>query len=253
MKEETLNTKYGIMKLLVSNYPNRNKTIVLLHGWGMKKETFLLLAEKLKGFNIIICDFLGFGESDEPCIPLTINDYVECVRQLIEEYSRSKYLYLLGHSFGGRVAIAYSSKYNVQKVFLVNAKAFKNKTIKHKAKIIKYKMIKNFYRLFSKQKYYDYIRDKGSSDYKALSNVMKKTFVNIVNYDLGKSLKKIQSNVVIMGSINDNVVTYEETLKIHKLLKNSKLYPFYNSKHFSYIDEESKVINIINREVRGDI
>ena len=253
MNEETLKTKYGQMKVLVSNYPNRKNTIVLLHGWGMKKETFLPLAEKLKGFNYIICDFLGFGESEEPNIPLTLNDYVECVREVIKEYNVTNNLYLVGHSFGGRVAIAYCTKYEVTKVFLVNAKAFKNKTIKHKIKIMRYKLIKRFYKIFNKRKYNEYIKDKGSSDYKALSNVMKKTFVNIVNFDLKKHLKKIKCDVVVLGSINDTIVTYDETVKIHKLIKNSKLYPFFCSGHFSYIDEERKVINIINREVRGDI
>ena len=127
-----------------------------------------------------------------------------------------------------------------------------DRKIKHKVKILKYKLVKNFLRIFNKQKYENYIKDKGSSDYKGLTGVMKKTFVNIVNYDLKKCLKKIKCDVVVIGSIKDNVVLYDETLKIQKILKSSKLYPFYNSGHFSYIDEENKLVNIINREVRGD-
>ena len=252
MREETVKTNYGNMKLLISDNFKDKKTIILLHGWGMNKETFLKICNRLKGFNYIICDFLGFGSSDDPIKPLTINDYVETVKMIIDKYPTKKYLYLLGHSFGGRVAIAYASKYEVRKVFLVNAKAFKNRKIKHKVKILKYKLVKNFLRIFNKQKYENYIKDKGSSDYKGLTGVMKKTFVNIVNYDLKKCLKKIKCAVVVIGSIKDNVVLYDETLKIQKILKSSKLYPFYNSGHFSYIDEENKLVNIINREVRGD-
>ena len=117
MREETVKTNYGNMKLLISDNFKDKKTIILLHGWGMNKETFLKICNRLKGFNCIICDFLGFGSSDDPIKPLTINDYVETVKMIIDKYPTKKYLYLLGHSFGGRVAIAYASKYEVRKVF----------------------------------------------------------------------------------------------------------------------------------------
>lgn len=245
MKEKSIQTKYGKIVYKVSE-TNYHDTICLLHGFGMEMSTFDNLISKLKNVNIIVIDFLGFGKSSEPLFPLSIDDYVESINMILSNVNN---LYLLGHSFGGRIAIKYSEKYKVKKVFLVNAKAFKNKNLLFRLKIIKYKIVKIILYLVNKNKFNEYIKNKGSSDYINLSDCMKKTFVRIVNEDLKTSLKKIENEVVVMGSINDSIVDYKETLKIYKFLKKGKLYPFYFSNHFSYIEEETKVLNIIYDEM----
>lgn len=250
MKESIIKSKYGSLYCKASNDFTKERTLVLLHGFGMNLDTFTNLENKINDFNIITYDFPGFGRSSEPTKTFTIKDYSDSLQIVLDYYGEKNNIYLLGHSFGGRVAIYYSSYNKVNKVFLVNAKAFKNKSIKYKLKILKYKIIKYTLFAISKKRYLNYISSKGSSDYKMLSNNMKKTFVKIVNYDLKKHLKKIKCEVIVIGSVNDEIVNYDETLKIYKYIKKAKLYPFFNSNHFSYIEEESKLLRILNKETK---
>jgi len=249
MKEKYISVKYGKVFLRIDNETVTEKSLIFLHGFGMDLSTFDNLVKQFTDFKVIRFDFLGFGKSSDPVKPIGIKEYGELLDEVVKRYCGESKIYLLGHSFGGRVCIYYASKNKVEKVFLVNAKALKNKSIKHKIGIIKYKIKKNFLKLFNKNKYIDYIRKNGSRDYKMLNDVMKKSFVKVVNYDLKRKLKRIKNDVIIIGSLFDKEVKYEETLLINKYIKNSKLYPCYNSGHFTYIQEEAKIINIIRREL----
>lgn len=248
MIESYFKTNFGLMyyKSIVSDQNLEN--MILLHGWGMRSETFNSIAEKLKNeFNIYILDFLGFGKSDVPLKALTVNDYSEMVNSFLK-FKKIKSPIIIGHSFGGRVAINYGSKYEYKKIFLVNTPAFKDKTLKYYFKIIKYKLKKYFYFIFNKNKYNSFVRNSGSNDYKMTQELMKETFKNIVRYDLTADLSKLKGNVSILSSINDQTVKFRDNQKMYKLIENSKIYTFYNSNHFCYIEEENKFIKIIRKE-----
>ena len=91
-------------------------TLVLLHGWGQNIEMMEPIAKPYKNhFNILIIDLPGFGKSSEPPFPWTIYDYVECIHKLVDELKIRKVI-LIGHSFGGRLSLIYSSKYKVEKL-----------------------------------------------------------------------------------------------------------------------------------------
>lgn len=265
---DVINNNYACEKLYVSTefgnvfvkvcFNNSNQdTIVFLHGFGMSHNTFDNLIKRFNNYNVISLDFLGFGLSDNPIIPMTLDDYVSALNKVInfvyKEFfndldSSNSRLYLVGHSFGGRVGLLYSYKYKVDKLFLINGKALKNKKIFYKLKILKYKIRKAF--IFNKNKYYEFVNKHSSSDYKSVNGVMKKTFVNVVNYDLEKKLSGIKNEVIVMASVYDDIVSIEESMKIYNLINNSKIYPFYNSKHFSYLDEEDKVVSIMNKHLK---
>ena len=120
-----------IVKNINTNYIQygEGKDILLLHGWGQKVEAFRPIIESLKkDFKVYTLDFPGFGRSEEPKTIWSVYDYADMVEKFVKELE-IKNPTIFGHSFGGRVAIRYSSLYNVNKTFLVSAKAFKNKSI----------------------------------------------------------------------------------------------------------------------------
>ena len=151
MKEIYFKTNFGKMFIKMTDLFN-SKTIIWLHGWGMSGETFYSFSKEFKDYNLVFLDMIGFGKSDEPNIAMTLDDYVLILRDLVNSLEL-KNVILVGHSFGGRVAISYAAKYDVDKVFLVSAKAFKNKSIKYKIKIYKYKFKRNFLKIVNKEKY----------------------------------------------------------------------------------------------------
>ena len=88
---------------------NKGENIILLHGWGQNIEMMKPLGDHLEDYHITILDFPGFGESSEPNHSMTIYDYVEVLEILLDELNIHKPI-IMGHSFGGRVAIVYASR-----------------------------------------------------------------------------------------------------------------------------------------------
>lgn len=74
---------------------------------------------------------------------------------------------------------------------------------------------------------------------------MKQTLSKIVKEDLKKDMKKIKIDTYLIWGKNDQVTPYKDGIIINKLIKNSKLYTL-DTDHFSYINKEKEVTNIIN-------
>lgn len=209
-------------------------TNVFLHGWGRSSLDF---KEIYKGQNYLLIDFPPFGKSNEPQ-NWSVYTYANMVICLLRHLNIKK-INLIGHSFGGRIAIILSGMENelVNKLILVDSAGIKPKRkIKSKLKILKYKIYKAFHLNLDKF---------GSSDYKSLSTNMKKTFVNIVNTNLEENAKLIETNTLIIYGENDPETPLYMAIKLKKLIKNSKLIVIKNTGHFCFL--ERKII--FNEEI----
>lgn len=227
--------------------------IVLLHGWGVDKETFRGVITKLKDYyQVLSFDFIGFGKSSPPKAPFTLDDYVLSLEALLK-YLHIKNPIIVGHSFGGRVALKFSLRNHIKKLVLVSSAGIKHFSWIKVLKIGKYKFLKRWYYLFSKQKYEALIYNSGSPDYKCLSGVMKKTMSNVISENLKKYLKKISVPTLIMWGYHDQVTPYTDAQIFKDNIKKSKLITFFKSGHFCYIDEKKKFVDaIINGGGKGE-
>ena len=92
------------------------KDILLLHGWGQNIAMMKPIGDNFcDRFRITIIDFPGFGESDEPKNPWTIENYSIMLEEFIKKTGIKKPI-VIGHSFGGRVAIRYCSRNPIEKL-----------------------------------------------------------------------------------------------------------------------------------------
>lgn len=224
---------------------DKGKDLVLLHGWGVNSQTFDKLVEGLKShYRIINIDLIGFGMSDEPINAFSLDDYVDMLHSLLNHLKIKKPI-ILGHSFGGRIAIRYSNQYLVESLILVSAAGIKHSSIKTKYKIYRYKFLKFIYKIFNKKKLLNLLKTSGSDDYKNASNVMKKTMSNIINIDLKNEIKSINCNTLLLWGYKDNITPLSDGIYMNNNIVNSKLIIFYNSGHFPYLEEESKFIKSI--------
>lgn len=223
------------------------KSIILLHGWGQSGRTFEEVISYLKEkYTVYVVDFLGFGLSDEPSKSIGVDEYSEHLKMLIEEEEIVNPI-ILGHSFGGRVAINYASRNRVNKLILVNSAGISHHGIKYYFKVLKYKIKKILVYLFNYENYYSFIRKSGSRDYQNASFVMKGTFKKIVNKDLKKEMKRIKDKTLVIGSVFDKEVKLDDCKKMNRLIDDSELVIFYRSGHFSYLDEKEKFKNVLMR------
>ena len=151
---------------------------------------------------------------------------------------------LVGHSFGGRVAIYIAAKYpeKVEKLVLVDSAGIKpRRGIKYRLKILLHKILKKFGKGL-----------KGSKDYRALSSVMKKTFQNVVNYDETYLLSDITADTAIFWGDKDKDTPLYMARKLNKKIKSSHLFLLTNAGHFSYLDNSGYFLKILSAFIYGN-
>lgn len=216
--------------------------LVFLHGWGQNIEMMLPLANRFKDkYRITILDFPGFGHSEEPTTAYTIYDYSNLLEILLTSLG-VKNPTLIGHSFGGRVAICYSAKYSVEKLILFGSPCIR-KEIKSK-KTDLYKAMK---KLPGLKKISEVAKNYlGSTDYKNASPIMREILVKVVNQDLSNDAKKIKVPTLLIWGTNDEAAPIEDARELEKLLQDGALIELEGYTHYAYLEAIDQVTNILN-------
>lgn len=204
--------------------------IVLLHGWGSSAELMLPISKAMPYYTYIVPDFYGHGRSPHPNYPLTVEDFAESIVKLLNEENIERATFVC-HSFGGRVGIYLSTRYPnmVDRLILCDSAGLKPKRgIKYYIKRLNF-IIRRTFGLNT---------DKcGSSEYRELNGVMKKTFSNVVNYFQDESLIKISSPTLVVWGEKDRVTPISMARKLTKNIANSKLVVIKGVGHFSYAED----------------
>ncbi|MEX2007883.1 MAG: alpha/beta hydrolase [Candidatus Spechtbacterales bacterium] len=98
--------------------------IVILHGWGSSADSWRTVLDDLvgRGFRVVIPDLPGFGRTAEPPSAWGLDEYTDFAHSFIQQCQLAPCT-LVGHSFGGRIAIDYATRYgtDVQNVVLIGA------------------------------------------------------------------------------------------------------------------------------------
>lgn len=219
--------------------------ILLLHGWGQNKEMMLPIIDELKEkYKCILVDMPGFGESNYNG-EKNIEEYVSTLRKFLE-INNLLPKYVVGHSFGGKIALHYCLKYNdLSKLVIIASPILKpTRTFKYYYKVAKYK-IKKTMKIKNNNK-------EGSDDYKNCSIDMKSFFVNVVNTHYDINIRNIDIPVLLIWGKNDNKVPLKKAKKLNKTLKNSELY-IEKGGHFAYLENIQFTRLVIQKFFRGGI
>lgn len=217
--------------------------IVLLHGWGQNIAMMKPIGDRLqKNHRITILDFPGFGESEEPKMALTVYDYCEILEELLKKLKVKKPV-IMGHSFGGRIAIIYASRNEVEKVVLFGSPCIR-KEVKPSLKL---RMLKSLKKIPGINKLEGFAKNHmGSRDYKNASEIMKKILVNVVNEDLSECAKKINVPTLLIWGDRDTEAPVEDAKELEKIIPDAGLIVLPNSTHYAYLENLPQVINILN-------
>jgi pimeloyl-ACP methyl ester carboxylesterase len=148
--------------------------IVFLHGWGMNKDAFNNVISLFDNDQLILkLDFFSFGNSDDVEDYFDTYEYAYHVFLLLKKLNLDE-VYLVGHSFGGRISIILSSVFdvNICGCMLTSSAGLNRFDIKKSIKIISYKIAKFLCR--KKILPCKILRRFGSNDYKNLKVVFTK-------------------------------------------------------------------------------
>jgi pimeloyl-ACP methyl ester carboxylesterase len=86
-------------------YGDGDPTVVALHGWARRGSDF---DRVLDGFDAVAFDLPGFGATPAPAVATGAAGYAATVIEALEGMSGGPFV-LVGHSFGGRVAVVVAS------------------------------------------------------------------------------------------------------------------------------------------------
>ncbi len=223
-------------------YGKGDKNIVLLHGWGQNIEMMDPIGKKLEKYaTITIIDLPGHGESDEPKEELTIYDYCDVVKALLDKLKIKKPI-IIGHSFGGRIAIIYGSKYETEKLVLLGAPCIR-KEVKESAKV---KVLKGLKKVPGLNKLEGFAKKHiGSTDYRNASVMMRKILVNTVNEDLSSCARQVKCPTLLIWGDNDTEAPLEDAKELEKIMKDAGLVVYEGGTHYTYIEFINPVCNVI--------
>ncbi|NMC68348.1 MAG: alpha/beta hydrolase [Spirochaetales bacterium] len=236
----------------------KGKKVLLLHGWQSNSNSFKIVFEYLiKNFDVIAIDFPGFGNSPNPPLDWGIYEYANIVYNFIK-YHNFYPCSLIGHSFGGRVALILGSNFPeiIDKIILVDSAGIKPKRkIKYYYKIYRYKILKYFTKFYCKFFNKDFeslilrvkqkLKIKGSLDYEN-SKELKNIFIKVVNQDLSKEAKKITKPTLIVWGENDKETPLYMAKKLNKYIKDSGIVLLENAGHYSFLEQFNKFISAVN-------
>ena len=218
------------------------KDILLLHGWGQNIEMMKFLGDPLSNrFRITILDFPGFGASEEPMKPWMLSDYVSLIEDFVKKLGIKKPI-IMGHSFGGRVAIKYSANHPIEKLVLFGSPCIRlQKKLPLSVRILKkLKTLPGMNELGEKMKKYI-----GSRDYRAASPVMRQTLVNVVNEDLSNYAKQIEEPALLIWGDHDEEAPVEEAKILEGMMYDAALIVLPGT-HYAYIENLPRVIAILD-------
>jgi len=98
---------------LLTNYnvfgDEKNKPLLILHGWQNSSADWTLIAKELKEYKVILLDLPGFGQTAQPNSDFSIYDYAKFVEDFLDKLEYKK-ITLLGHSMGARIGIILGAK-----------------------------------------------------------------------------------------------------------------------------------------------
>lgn len=220
---------------------NGKENLLILHGWKGSMVDWKQVAEKLQSrYRVVSLDFPGFGHSSKPSSDWDVYEYAAFTAKFLASLDIKKTV-VLGHSFGGRIAILLASRYPslVKQLVLVDAAGVETRSLK--AQILQsFKPVAGLLPLGWRNK----LRSK---DYQ-LSADMKKTFLKVVNQPLGNELSKISTPTLIVWGEKDRELPFKEAQMLHQGIGDSRLRVVWGATHWPQLEKPAEFWQILVEE-----
>ena len=225
-------------------------TLIILHGWLQNKESWeRAITIFSRDFRVICPDLPGFGEStkDQGFYSFSPDDYADCILNLMI-YLKVGEAILLGHSFGGRIAIVAAGRYPQRfREVILYAPGNKHNLI-YSFKLLK---IAKKMSLLLPNIIQQYVAEKfRSTDYRN-SGILKNIFLKAVNFDFQSYLSKIDSPTLLIIGNFDSIVSIDSVKLLKRDIRNSKLVIVKSYGHFIHLENPFIFCGIVKRFINN--
>lgn len=174
--------------------------VVALHGWGRSGADF---APLLGDYSALAVHLPGFGPAPAPETAWSTADYAAW---LSEGLSTEHPVILVGHSFGGRVAIRVAEAFpQLVRGLVLTGVPLRPKSSSGKKSPLPFRLAKALRRWkLVPESLVDSLRDRyGSADYRAATGVMRDVLVRAVNEDYTDALEGLSMPVHLVWGEGD--------------------------------------------------
>lgn len=245
------------------------KNVILLHGFIESKETWKLYHKELsKSHNTISIDLLGHGETDSVGYIHTMEEMAEAVKLVIKEESIRK-AFIVGHSMGGYVALAFCEMYpdNVAGLCLFNSTAKADSDQKKLDRDRAIKVIKKNHEIFIKEAITNLFSNhenraklKSNKQFKETLNIALKTpKQGIIAALEGMKIRDEREIIIkfapykilyIIGK-NDPLLPYNNLIEQSDLSENASYYLSEKGGHLCFIEDTYPCLDALLKFING--
>ena len=222
--------------------------IVYLHGWGRTRSDFAAIASQRPGMSV---DLPGFGSSVQPTVAMGSAEYANGVLEAIAEWTGPERVLLVGHSFGGRIAlqIAASAPQSVHGLIIAGTPLFRTET-KARPPML-YRVARRLHKLgLASDARLESARKKyGSADYLAAKGVMREILVKVVNESYETELAEVRCPTAFVWGRSDTAAPIEDARRSQRIVDGSILKEW-DCGHDIHLEHPELFVELIDRFVQ---
>ncbi len=200
---------FGDGKVFGQRFGEGPPRVVFLHGWGRTSHDFTAVASSLveDGISSVAIDLPGFGASPLPTVAGGARAYGELLLPVLDEISAFDLL-IVGHSFGGRVAVSVAATHPERVAGLVLSGVPLLRHESAKASPWRYRAIRWLRQrgLVSEATMEGARQRFGSLDYRNASGLLRDILVATVNESYEQELAQLRCPVALIWGSDDRAV-----------------------------------------------
>ncbi len=246
------------------NSSKEKDTLILLHGLGDDKNSFVLSAKALTDkYNIILPDLLGHGENARKNdLEYSIEAQANMLRKFVQGKNIERF-HLGGNSMGGHIALSYGTRYQegLQSLILINApgakvdnrevyKTYFDKTVTEED--INLIMEKIFCQIPPLPKPFKVYKMQEINDNRNfLNNIVIPQVRKSKDLDLQDKMKDIFIPTLILWGRQDGIVGYNVAEKYARNIPNATLLTMENAAHCPQLEVPQEVAAAIDNFING--
>ena len=193
-------------------------SVLALHGWGRSRADLLPALTDLSALSV---DLPGFGASPPPPAPWGSADYADALAPAL-----TSPVVVVGHSFGGRVAVQLAARHPslVSGLVLTGTPLLRATGTTGRAPLA-FRMAKSLHAagILSSERMEAQRRQHGSADYRNASGVMRECLVRLVNEDYRDLLPGITVPVAMVWGSDDTAAPLTMAREAERLLPSATL------------------------------
>ena len=246
----------------------KGEPVVLIHGFGEHSAIWDGLTDELsKDYKLIIPDLTGSGRSTGKLESLSMDNMAEHINQILKKENIDK-CYMIGHSMGGYITLAFAEKYayKLKGLGLFHSTVFADSDEKKAGRLKNIEFIRkhgsakfleqatpNLFSEYTKQNHPGLIEETINlySNFSATA-LIAYTQAMKDRPDRSEVLKKFQNPVLLIIGEFDTAIPIEQSLKMCKIADFAYIYIGARSGHMGMLEEPEFCLKAIRYFLSGN-